>query len=91
MQQHKFRAHCLAEIMTDPKGKDEVLSVGAKTAVLKMAKELVYGYDERISSRTCDRQIPKGLFQSFCLLLLFVFNSKFRIDACPPEFMDHPV
>jgi len=57
MQQHKFRAHCLAEIMTDPKGKDEVLSVGAKTAVLKMAKELVYGYDERISSKYMEKGI----------------------------------
>lgn len=57
MQQHKFRAHSIAEIMTDPKSKDEVLSVGAKTAILKIAKELVYGYDERISSK----YIKKGL------------------------------
>ncbi len=41
---HKFRASSLAEIMTDPKSKDEVLSVGAKTAVEKLAKEFIYGF-----------------------------------------------
>lgn len=54
---HKFRASSLAEIMTDPKGKDEVLSVGAKTAVMKLAKELVYGYDEEISSKYMEKGI----------------------------------
>ena len=54
---HKFRASALSEIMTDPKGKDEVLSVGAKTAVMKLAKELVYGYDEQISSKYMEKGI----------------------------------
>jgi hypothetical protein len=53
----KFRASSLAEIMTDPKGKDEVLSVGAKTAVIKLAKEFVYGYDERISNKYMEKGI----------------------------------
>lgn len=43
--------------MTDPKSKDEVLSVGAKTAVMKLAKELVYGYDEQISSKYMEKGI----------------------------------
>ena len=54
---HKWRASCLAEIMTDPKGKNEVLSVGAKTAIEKIAKELVYGYDEEISSKYMEKGI----------------------------------
>jgi len=54
---HKFRASALSEIMTDPKSKDEVLSVGAKTAVMKLAKELVYGYDEQISSKYMEKGI----------------------------------
>jgi len=53
----KFRASSLAEIMTDPKGKDEVLSVGAKSAIIKMAKEFVYGYDEKISNKYMEKGI----------------------------------
>jgi len=53
----KFRASSLAEIMTDPKGKDEVLSVGAKSAISKMAKEFVYGYDEKISNKYMEKGI----------------------------------
>jgi hypothetical protein len=53
----KFRASSLAEIMTDPKGKDEILSVGAKTAITKMAKQFIYGYDENISSKYMDKGI----------------------------------
>ena len=51
-----FRASALSAIMTDGKGKDE-LSVGAKTYVTKLAKEMVYGYDERISSKYMDKGI----------------------------------
>lgn len=55
--QHKFRASSLAEIMTDPKGKDEVLSVGAKTACEKLAKQFVYGYDENVTSKYMEKGI----------------------------------
>ncbi|MFY8184123.1 MAG: hypothetical protein ACOVKL_07915 [Polynucleobacter sp.] len=51
-----IRASALSAIMTDGKGKDE-LSVGAKTYVTKLAKEMVYGYDERISSKYIDKGI----------------------------------
>lgn len=46
-----FRASSLAELMTEPKSKTEVLSVGAKTAVLKMAREFALGYDSSVSSK----------------------------------------
>jgi hypothetical protein len=51
----KIRASSLAEIMTDPKGKDETLSVGAKTAITKQAKEFIYGFDERFSSKYTEK------------------------------------
>lgn len=54
---HKFRASSLADIMTDPKSKDELLSVGGKSAVEKIAKQMVYGYDEVVSSKYMDKGI----------------------------------
>jgi hypothetical protein len=51
MNKFIFRASSLAEIMTDPKLKTEVLSAGAKTAIIKMAREFVYGYDTTITSK----------------------------------------
>lgn len=53
----KIRASSLSDIMTDPKGNDETLSVGAKTAITKQAKEFVYGYDERFSSKYTEKGI----------------------------------
>jgi hypothetical protein len=51
----KFRASSIAEIMTDPKGKGEILSVGAKTFIEDMAKEFVYGFKEQISSKYMEK------------------------------------
>ena len=51
-----IRASALSAIMTDGKGKDE-LSVGAKTYVTKMAKEFIYGYDERISNKYMEKGV----------------------------------
>jgi hypothetical protein len=51
-----FRASALSSIMTDGKGKDE-LSVGAKTYVTKLAKEFVYGYDEKVTNKYMDKGI----------------------------------
>lgn len=53
----KFRASSIGLIMTDPKSKDEKLSVGAKTEIERIAKELVYGYDEVITSKYMDKGI----------------------------------
>ena len=49
-----FRASALSAIMTDGKGKDE-LSVGAKTYVTKLAKEMIYGYDDRVTTKYMDK------------------------------------
>jgi len=49
-----IRASALSSIMTDGKGKDE-LSVGAKTYIAKMAKEFIYGYDERVSNKYMEK------------------------------------
>ena len=49
-----FRASALSAIMSDGKGKDE-LSVGAKTYVTKLAKEMIYGYDERVTTKYMDK------------------------------------
>jgi hypothetical protein len=53
----KIRASAIGQIMTDPKGKDEILSVGAKSYIAKAAKEAVYGYDEIITSKYMDKGI----------------------------------
>jgi hypothetical protein len=74
LQIPKFRASSLADIMTDPKKKDEVLSVGAVTAITQIAKEFVYGYDYRVSSKYMD----KGLQvedQSIALLNEVLFTN----------------
>lgn len=54
---HKFRASGLSEIMADPKDKAELLSVGGKTCVEKIAKQLVYGYDEVVTSKYMEKGI----------------------------------
>jgi len=54
---HLFRCHSLADIMAEPKNKGEVLSVGAKTACRKIAKEILFGVRGRIDSKA----IQKGL------------------------------
>ena len=49
-----IRASALSAIMSDGKGKEE-LSVGAKTYVTKLAKEMIYGYDERLTTKYMDK------------------------------------
>lgn len=47
-----IRCSSLAKIMTEPKTKAEgLLSKGAKTYLTRLAKEVVYGYREEISSK----------------------------------------
>ena len=53
----KIRASSLYEIMTDPKEKTEVLSKGAKTALDKMAKEFVYGFNEVVSGKYMEKGV----------------------------------
>ncbi len=73
---HKFRASALSEIMTDPKAKTEVLSAGAKTAIEKIAKQFVYGYDETVTSK----YMEKGLMVEDASIALYneVFFTDYR-------------
>ena len=51
-----IRCSSLAKIMTEPKTKAEgVLSKGAKTYLTGLAKEVVYGYREEISSKAMEK------------------------------------
>jgi hypothetical protein len=54
-----FRIRCssLSRIMTEPKSKDEVLSVGAKTYVEELASQHVYGFEKTIGSKEMDKGI----------------------------------
>ncbi len=76
MLDHKiiFRASSLADLMTEPKSKTDKLSVGAKTAITKLAKEAVYGYDERVSSKPMQKGIQVE-DQSIELLNSVLFTS----------------
>lgn len=51
----KPRASALGTIMTEPKAKSEILSVGAKTYLYNEAKKIVYGYDDAITSKYTDK------------------------------------
>ena len=70
----KFRASSLADIMTEPKSKNEKLSAGAKTAIEKMAKEFVYGFDKVVTSKYMDKGIQVEDF-SIELLNSVLFTS----------------
>lgn len=52
---HKFRASAISKIMTEAKSPDQPLSVGAKTEIESIAKQLVYGYDETFSSKFTEK------------------------------------
>ncbi|WP_186157920.1 hypothetical protein [Burkholderia gladioli] len=51
----KIRCSSLGKIMTEPKSKSEVLSVGAKTYIEELAKEFVYGFTREISSKEMEK------------------------------------
>lgn len=52
-----IRCSSLGKIMTEPKTKGEVLSVGAKTYLLDLAKQGVYRYQEEITSKYMEKGI----------------------------------
>jgi len=52
-----IRCHALGKIMTEPKDKKEILSVGAKTYLNQLAKESVYEYCPIIKSKYLDKGI----------------------------------
>ena len=51
----KIRCSSLSKIMTEPKSKTEVLSVGAKTYIEELAKEFVYGFQKVVSSKEMEK------------------------------------
>lgn len=51
----KVRASSLGRLMTDPKSKTEILSVGAKTFVEEAAKEFVYQFTRTFSSKETEK------------------------------------
>lgn len=53
----KIRCSSLSKIMTEPKAKGEVLSVGAKTYIDELASEFVYGFKKMVSSKEMDKGI----------------------------------
>jgi len=63
----KIRCSSLSKIMTEPKAKDEILSVGAKTHVEELAKEFVYQYTKEVSSKEMEKGI---IVEQACIELL---------------------
>ena len=55
VQPVKFRASSIADLMTEPKVKTEVLSVGAKTHVRKLVAQAVMGIDFEVLGKTLDK------------------------------------
>lgn len=53
----RIRASSLGLIMTAPKDKTQILSVGAKTYIKSLAKEFVYGFEETVTSKYMDKGI----------------------------------
>lgn len=81
-----FRIRCssLSKIMTEPKSKDEALSVGAKTYVEELAKQFVYNFEKDVTAK----EMEKGLIvEQQCIDLLnevlftnFVKNTERRTN-----------
>lgn len=63
----KMRCSSLSKIMTEPKAKDEILSVGAKTHVEELAKEFVYQYTKEVTSKEMEKGI---IVEQACIELL---------------------
>jgi hypothetical protein len=64
-----FRIRCssLSKIMTEPKSKDESLSVGAKTYVEDLAKQFVYSFEKEVTAK----EMEKGqIVEQQCIDLL---------------------
>jgi hypothetical protein len=51
----KIHPSRLGLIMTDPKNKGEVLSVGAKTELKRLAKEQLFGYETRVTTKYMEK------------------------------------
>ncbi len=56
MNELRFRCHSIGKLMTEPKLKTEVLSVGAKTYIRELVAQEIFGVDFQVSSK----QMEKG-------------------------------
>lgn len=52
-----FRASSIGKLMSTPKAKGEVLSVGAKTYIRELATQAIFGVDFEVSSRAMEKGI----------------------------------
>jgi hypothetical protein len=84
MREARFRCSSIGKLMTEPKSKSEVLSVGAKTYIRQLAAEEIFGVEFDVSSK----QMEKGIIvepDSIALLnrvrgLSLVKNTERRSD-----------
>ncbi len=73
MSLYKLRPSSIGDIMTEPKSKTEVLSVGAKTYLKKIAQQIAYGFEPDLDNK----YLRKGIQcedQSIELLNLVYFK-----------------
>lgn len=55
MSGHLFRCSSIGKLMTEPKDKKEVLSVGAKTYVRELAAQEIFGVQFEVSSKAMEK------------------------------------
>jgi hypothetical protein len=57
MRELKVRASAMGKLMTEPKSKSEVLSVGAKTYLRELAAQEILGIEFEVSAKTLEKGI----------------------------------
>lgn len=57
MSLYKLHPSSIGKIMTEPKSKTEVLSVGAKTYLKEIAREIAYGFKVEVKTKYMDKGI----------------------------------
>lgn len=57
MSPYKLHPSSIGKIMTEPKSKTEVLSVGAKTYLKEIAREIAYGFKGEVKTKYMDKGI----------------------------------
>lgn len=53
----RFRCSSIGKLMTEPKSKSEILSVGAKTYIRELAAQAIFGIDFEISGKPIEKGI----------------------------------
>ena len=57
MREYRFRCSSIGKLMTEPKSKSEVLSVGAKTYIREIAAQEIFGVDFEVSAKVLEKGI----------------------------------